>query len=56
MGGAKICILNIFVLISIFFDKAMTHSTYLPSGERTLAGNGWGSRESEKHNQIPELE
>ena len=35
---------------------ARTHSTYLPSDERTLAGNGWGSRESEEHNQIPELE
>ena len=49
-------ILNIFATIFIFFDKARAHSTYLPSDEQTLAGNGWGSRESEEYNQIPELE
>ena len=55
MGGTQICIYWISLPPS---SSSLTraHSTYLPSDERTLAGIGWGSRESEEHNQqIPEL-
>ena len=55
MGRAQICIYWISLPPSSS-SLTRTHSTYLPYDERTLAGNGWGSRETEEHNQIPELE